>query len=459
MKNWNQLFISQGFMVEEKAANTFSCIKETEENMLFLLESLEKLGVIFTYEIATLEVFSPVVAESEWLDAVDFKYRGRGEGLWFRPGQEQPKIKELDTYISGVVRHLNRLGFNTMSCCDGHERRMPSVIFEEEVEMEDVVKVLVATGIKKVFTRDRKATLAISRLQLLDVALKLAAFQQSWIKEDLEFIKKQYFLLQLEECLSINGESGNEETIRQYVVDKMKPHVDFVTVDKKGNILAQKNCGTAQGPVILFNAHLDTVEEIYDGRMIEKNGAIWSSSEGILGADDRAGVTILLELIQRLDHLKFNGKVKFIFTVEEEVGLVGARKVEEFFLWDVDAAFVVDRRNKTDIITSCGGYIPFCHHSFGKFVEESAISQDLEGWKCMKGGSSDTRIWASHGIQSVNLSVGYQNEHTDAEILDTDACYNTLQLLIGIILQHRELRRVLRLIKREAMISRMVNGA
>lgn len=446
MKTWNQLFVRQGFMVEEKTPDCFLCLNETEENMVFLLESLEKLSVAFSYEMGSLHIFSPVVSESEWLEAVDFECRGRGEGLWFRPGQEEPMIRELDTYISGIARHLNRLGLHTKGCCDGHERRMPSIYFAEWVNLEQVVKVLHANGISRLNVRNRNVALLVPRIQLLDVAEKLASMQQDWLEEEVEFIRKQFFLKQLEEALSIKGESGEEEDIRQYVLDKITPYVDYVTVDRKGNILAQKSCGNAQGPVLLFNAHLDTVEEIFDGRTIEKNGAIWSSNEGILGADDRAGVTILLELAQRLDSIKFNGKIKFIFTVEEEIGLVGAKNLEEYFLWDVEAAFVVDRRNNTDIVTSFGGYEPFCHGNYGTFVEEVAQLQGLEGWKCTIGGSSDTRIWAYYGIQSVNLSVGYQNEHTDAESLDTDACYNTLQLLMGILKNGRELSRVLRAI-------------
>ena len=50
----------------------------------------------------------------------------------------------------------------------------------------------------------------------------------------------------------------------------------------------------------------------------------------ILGADDRAGVAVLLNLAETLyQSPTFSGRIKFIFTVEEEVGLVGARNVDE----------------------------------------------------------------------------------------------------------------------------------
>ncbi|MBM7702112.1 M20/M25/M40 family metallo-hydrolase [Metabacillus iocasae] len=448
MKTWNQLFTRHGFMVKEEGINEFICWEETEENIAFLVESLENAFVSYKFEHGFLTIDSPVVSEETWLKGIDFKNRGRGEGLWFRPGKDEPKVKELDTYIAGVVRQLNRLGFHTMHCCDGHEKRRPSIGFVQSVNMDVVSNVLQAAGVSNFHVRSRTISLSLSRTNLLDIAENLAVLKKEWINKGSEWIKKQLFLHELEQCLSVNGGSGNEGEIRDYVVERLSSYVDFVTVDRTGNILAQKVCGTGRGPTILVNAHLDTVDIIEDGRKIIKEDAIWSSSQGILGADDRAGVTILIQLAQRLEMIKFDGTVKFIFTVEEEIGLVGARNVDEYFLWGVDAAFVVDRRGAGDIVTSCGGYEAFCHQNYGVFVEQIAKTQELEGWKCTVGGSSDTRIWSAYGIQSVNLSVGYQHEHTSEETLDVDACYETFMLLNGVFQHGRELGRLVRELKR-----------
>ena len=80
----------------------------------------------------------------------------------------------------------------------------------------------------------------------------------------------------------------------------------------------------------------------------------------------------------------FFGKIKFIFTVEEEVGLVGARNVDETFLWGTDAAIVVDRRGTGDIVTSCGGHIPFCEEAYGRLIEQAAMEAGLSGWNVPK---------------------------------------------------------------------------
>ncbi|MBN8208919.1 M20/M25/M40 family metallo-hydrolase [Bacillus sp. NTK071] len=452
MKTWNQLFIRQGFIVKEVNDKSFDCTTETEENVSFLLESLNGLSVDYQYSTETklLVLMDDAVTEEEWLQVVDFEYRGRGEGLSFQPGVEQPKVRELDTLISGIIRQLNRLGLYTTSSCEGHFERGPIIGFLNKDNMETVGKLFEAVGVKEKEMRISYTTLFLrtKRGELLNLGEKLSHIQPEWLEESLEYIRKQLFNHQLEELLSIDGESGDEERIRAFVIERLTPHVDKLAIDGYGNILAQRTYRTGNGPTILLNAHLDTIFGFDPNRFIVKDGPIWSSSEGILGADDRAGVAVLLEVAESLSQSNFNGTVKFVFTVEEEIGLRGAKHVDEYFLWEVDASIVVDRRGTGDIVTSCGGYMDFCHKSFGEFFEKVAEAEKLEEWKCTIGGSSDTRIWASHGIQSVNLSAGYWNEHSDEEQLDVEACFNTATLIKGIFQQSRDLIRILREIRR-----------
>ncbi|MCE7792203.1 hypothetical protein K8O68_07160 [Salipaludibacillus sp. CUR1] len=79
------------------------------------------------------------------------------------------------------------------------------------------------------------------------------------------------------------------------------------------------------------------------------------------------------------------------------------------------------------------------------------MKSGFEGWQTVSGGSSDTRIWVEQGIQSVNLSAGYENEHTDDEVLDVDATYQTLKLVEAVFAQSKDLRRTLNKIKAETI--------
>ncbi|MGD6967416.1 M20/M25/M40 family metallo-hydrolase [Rossellomorea vietnamensis] len=462
-KTWNQLFMRQGWMLAEKEENVFDCRRETGVNLQFLIKSLKTACVELTLKDGELTLPVVPISEEEWLSAVDFEGRGRGEGLWFKPGVDEPKVNELDTYISGIVRQLNRLGFYTKGSCDGHKRGAAHIMLTKDCDIEKISGILLTLGNRKIFWRERAnsyhLSLHLDRTQLLDLAEKLSLIKEDWLVKGMEFIREKLFQYRVEELLMIPGESGNEREVRSYVANKLTPFVDYLTIDRTGNLLAEKVYNGGNGPVILLNAHLDTVFEIEEGREIIKNGTLWTSSKGILGADDRAGVAILLHIAEHLQHSSFKGKVKFIFTVEEECGLVGANHVDGYFLWNTDAAIVVDRRGKGDIVTSCGGYIPFCHPLYGTFFENTAEEEGLAGWAVTPGGSSDTRVWALHGIQSVNLSAGYYDEHTEEESLDVAACYRTAQLIQGVFERRNELRKVLRDIKRKERGSDILSEA
>lgn len=450
MKNWNQLFIRQGWLLQEEGKNYFDCAQETEANRAFLLACLDTIQAEYIYneQEHTLQMKSAPVTEATWLEAVDVPWRGRIG--YIATWKEYLEVENLDLYSSGIVRQLNRLNFKTVASCDGHDQQSAHISFLNDEGMDlELVESLLRLGLPSVRRSDRgnwcTFTLGKRGIAHLNLAETFSKIRIEWLALGIDYIHQQLFNETLEELLMIPRASGAEGYIRKVVMEKLKSYVDHLCVDHYGNILAEKTYRTGNGPTILLNAHLDVAEELAASREIVKDNGIWSSSEGILGADDRAGVAVVLEVARSLQQDKtFSGKVKCIFTVEEEVGLVGARNVAEYFLWDVEAAVVIDRRGTGDIVTSCRGGMSFCDAAFGEWMEQQAMEAGLTGWQCTAGGSSDTRIWAEQGIQSVNLSAGYDNEHTEAEMLDVQACYNTVKLIKTVLKNSRTLRSVLR---------------
>lgn len=436
---WNRLWVRNGWNLETLIGRNwiegihYRAHNETDENMKFLTACLSKADIQFDYDeglrILTLESAPP--EEEHWLPIVSAKYRGRTENVGIYGNGRQLNVYQLDTFISGVVRQVNRLGIQTEYSCDGQGKRYPSLVMPKGLANQ-FMELLQAIGIRSKMGREdaQRDTvyILVPREELLDVAERLSTIDQAWLASS-DSIEECLFQAELEQLLSVPGKSGNENAIRQQVAEKLDPFVDTLYTDSYGNLLAEKTYGSGKGPVILLNAHLDIVHELIAGREIIKNNSVWSSSEGILGADDRAGIAILLQVASYLQTSRFRGTVKYILTVEEEIGLVGASHVDPAFLQTVDAAFVLDRRGSGDIVTSCGGFAYFCTDSFGSAIEEIALISDAGEWKCTPGGSSDTWIWAAAGIQSVNLSVGYSNEHTKYESLHVGDCYNTVTLL------------------------------
>jgi tripeptide aminopeptidase len=75
-------------------------------------------------------------------------------------------------------------------------------------------------------------------------------------------------------------------------------------------------------------AHLDTVPVAGAVRVIEADGLLRSAGETILGADDKAGVAVLLELAADAATVPPAVGLELVFTVAEERGLRGASELD-----------------------------------------------------------------------------------------------------------------------------------
>ncbi len=93
-----------------------------------------------------------------------------------------------------------------------------------------------------------------------------------------------------------------------------------------GNLLARIP-GSGAGS-LLFCAHLDTVPAAAPIDPVLVDGYWQNSNDAILGADNKMAVAVLLELAHRLVAEPAGASVELLFTVGEEVGLVGAKEFE-----------------------------------------------------------------------------------------------------------------------------------
>lgn len=233
------------------------------------------------------------------------------------------------------------------------------------------------------------------------------------------------------ELLNIHGTSGNEKPVRDYLKPILANIMDTVKVDDYGNLLADKKCGDGNGATVLLSAHMDTVRGVLaDRELIETEDGIIMSNKGALGADDRGGIAIILTVLRNLEKLNFNGHIKVSFSREEEIGCVGAGKIDSKWYEDTDLAIVVDRRGNRDIVAGCG--MAFCSDSVGYFMEDVSKMADMD-WRCVEGGISDAMVFAENGVNSINLSAGYYNEHTEHEYASLKEMGETVKLILQAI--------------------------
>ncbi len=168
----------------------------------------------------------------------------------------------------------------------------------------------------------------------------------------------------------------------------------------------------------MFTSHLDTatkaltkVNHVFDGDIIKTDG------NSILGADDKAGVTIMLYMIEK----KIPGL--YYFFLGEEVGCVGSRKVAEEQkkekLEGINKVISFDRRGTTSVITFQSSKRT-CSDKFGDaLAKELNLADQTFSYKTDKYGVlTDSIQFMGIYPECTNISVGYQSEHTHSESQD-----------------------------------------
>ncbi len=117
------------------------------------------------------------------------------------------------------------------------------------------------------------------------------------------------------------------------------------TGSDSGNMIVRLE-GSRPVKPLFFNAHLDTVEPCRSVKVSFINGVFKSQGDTILGADDKAAIAILIEVARILQEGQIeHGPLEFLFTVCEEIGLLGAKALDPAFL-EADAGYALD---STDI--------------------------------------------------------------------------------------------------------------
>jgi tripeptide aminopeptidase len=141
------------------------------------------------------------------------------------------------------------------------------------------------------------------------------------------------------DLVKIDSETGKEKKVRKFLEKKLLELGLDVAVDKKGNIYAILQ-GKKQGVSLMFSAHMDTVSP---GKGIIpriEGDKIISKENTILGADDKSGIAIILEMFNVIkENNLLTNNIVAIFTVEEEIGLLGAKSLQPI---QVDYGFVLD---------------------------------------------------------------------------------------------------------------------
>lgn len=186
-------------------------------------------------------------------------------------------------------------------------------------------------------------------------------------------INPERLILEFKTLLSIESPSLKEGKLAYYLADLFDAlgYVSFfdrsseATGSEVGNLIL-KIPGNIESTPLLFCAHLDTVGPYENIEIIEEGDILKSNGKTILGADDKAGIAILVEIAKILKENPFpHPPLEFVFTTAEEIGLLGAKNLD-FKHLRASYGFILDGENPEEIILAAPSSYQFILKVYGK---------------------------------------------------------------------------------------------
>lgn len=219
----------------------------------------------------------------------------------------------------------------------------------------------------------------------------------------------------LKDILSTPTYCGQE----QYLIAKITKYLnecnlDYV-IDEHGNIYVTKGVAEYYPCVV---AHTDSVHRIVDMDILhhpDKEDIIYAVEKGTnkptgCGGDNKAGVYVCLELLERVEVLKA------VFFVSEEYGCFGSTLADEVFFENVGYALQFDAPENDWVTHYCNGVKLFDENGdFYKTIQP--ILEDYMGdYTLGRHPYTDVSVLgAFYDFSCINYSVGYYNMHSSRE--------------------------------------------
>jgi tripeptide aminopeptidase len=194
------------------------------------------------------------------------------------------------------------------------------------------------------------------------------------------------------ELVKLNSPSGKERIVANWLRDKFaqlgleveEDNTRHKTGSNTGNIIVRMPGKEAQ-PTLLLAAHMDVVAEMENAKVIFEDGIFRTDGNTILGADDKAGIVALLEVAtvlreEELEHFP----LELVFTVCEEIGLMGAKALEK------------------EILQSQLGFIFDSSEPFGCIINQ-APSKDRLYYRIV-GKAAHAGVCPEEGINAIQIA-------------------------------------------------------
>lgn len=225
-----------------------------------------------------------------------------------------------------------------------------------------------------------------------------------------------------------------EAKFTAWLREQIKKNGGAAKIMVEGNIVAAVPTANGNDSDVLFSCHVDTVHSgpgtyTTDDVSTQRQGLAYDEHKGhlmldakslgmgaCLGADDGAGVWLMLEMIKA----KVPGT--YLFHRGEESGFIGSSAMvdkEKEFLAQFSIAVAFDRPFVNQVITHQSS-MRCCSDKFaGELAKRlNDTNVGLSAAANAHGGLTDTHKYRGIIAECTNVSVGYYNQHRDEEYLD-----------------------------------------
>ncbi len=165
------------------------------------------------------------------------------------------------------------------------------------------------------------------------------------------------------DLVRIPSNSFNERAVADYIKDELSLFGYTVEEDNAGEELGGNSGNllirvpaTADGKglkKLLIGAHMDTVEDgiHHVEPVVDDAGNIRSAGDTIVGADDKTGVSIIMEMLRKISEEKIpHGELLITFTIAEEKEARGVQEIPAELYKGFDAGIALDHSNPDSII-------------------------------------------------------------------------------------------------------------
>ncbi len=250
----------------------------------------------------------------------------------------------------------------------------------------------------------------------------------------------------------IHGPSGQEKLVGDELEVRLGKLGARIERREDGTIIATlpPTKGYEDSPTVMLSAHQDTVMPTKPENIIIGPRRIHTNEKSILGADDRAGLAEILEgaesvLEQGLPH----PEVKFVFTVDEERGLLGASRLKPEDISNrptlgfvVDALDVKDVHLTNDAVIVNPSSVKYNYSQDDPLVQVVYRSMTNAGLTprpipapILTGAGSDanTRAFNSGKIRTLAVGAGERDMHTPLEYIKIKDLEQAARHVVGYI--------------------------